>query len=248
MKITILSLALTAWCQLGGMAAADVLVTVQPPFSDPPFAITPSYTVSYLPANGIDLTEPSGFPQPNTDVEDDNKFGVSPNYGGTGYTALTSRHVFENSPEIALTVGGLNDSQPYQVFVQSFVNTGSDFYGGRYGFASGQLTSYFYSSGGTLIATGVNGPDQQGQFQIREFNLGTHSSAGGQFAFYFDDFNGASLVGDFIALRLAPVPEPSAAVLACLAVVGFAAVAALKRPAASFSAARRPLVHQPRGS
>jgi hypothetical protein len=217
--------------QLSSMATADILVTVLPPFSDPPFAITPGYSVSYSPANGIDLTVASAFPQPNTDVEDDDKFGVSPNYGGTGYIALTSRHEFENSPEIALTIAGLNDNLTYHTYVQSFVNAGSDFYGGRYGLASGQLTSYFHSSGGTLIATGINGPDGQGQFQIREFDLGIHPSSGGQFNFYFDDFNGAPLVGTFIALRLAPVPEPSAVVLAGLAAVGFAAIAVRKRRA-----------------
>lgn len=228
-SILLVLIVLTAWMQAGAMAIADVLVTVEPPFSNPPFTVTTGYTASYSPATGINLTLPSGFPQPNTDVEDDNKFGVWLNYGGTGYTALTSRHVYEDSPEIALTVGSLSDSQPYQVYVQSFVNTESDFYGGRYGFVSGQLTPYFYSSGGSLIATGDNGPSTQGQFQIREFDLGTQFSTGGHLTFYFDDFDATSRPGTFVALRLAPVPEPSVAVLAGMGGIAFAGWALRRR-------------------
>ncbi|HEY1601746.1 MAG TPA: PEP-CTERM sorting domain-containing protein [Pirellulales bacterium] len=154
---------------------------------------------------------------------DDNKFGVSLNYGGTGYTVLTSRYLFENSPEIALTVANLDSALNYEVFVQTFVNSGSDFYGGRYGFASGQLTSYFYSDGGSLIATGTNGPNDQGQFQIREFDLGMHPAAGGQLTLYFDDFNQTDFVGNFAELRLAPVPEPSTLILATLGAVALLA-------------------------
>lgn len=208
-----LALALCAFAVFDSTARADVSITVRPPFSNPPFAATSGATVSYTPANGIDLTVPSGFPQPNTDVENDNMFGVSVNYGGTGYTVLTSRHVFENSSEIALTVSSLGVGQAYEVFVQTFVNTGSDLYGGRYGFASGQLTTYSSLSGGTLLATGTNGPGGQGQFQVREFDLGTHLALGGQLTFYFDDFNGASRVGDFAGLRLVSVPEPTSALL-----------------------------------
>jgi hypothetical protein len=216
MKTTILTsfLALIVSSGFGSLALADIITTVNPPFSNPPFSVSPGYSVSYSPSTGIDLTVPSGFTQPNTDVADDNKFGVSPNYGGTGYTALTSRYVFENSPEIALTIGSLTAGQPYEVYVESFINTASDLYGGRYGFVSGQLTSYFESSGGSIIATGINGPNGQGQFQVREFALGTHLAPGGQLTFYFDDFDATDHVGTFIGLRLSPVPEPSTAALA----------------------------------
>jgi hypothetical protein len=208
-----------------------VIVTVQPPFSDPPFAVTPGSTVSYSPANAINLTVPQiGFPQPNSDVQSDNKFGVSPNYGGTGVTSLTSRHVFENSPEFALTIGSLITDLPYKVEVQAMVNAGSDFYGGRFGFSSGQLTAYFFSSGGTLIATGNNGPGSQGQFQVREFDLGTQVATGGQISLYVDDFDGASKVGNLMQVKLTPIPEPSAFLLAAVGLAGLGFYLRRRRP------------------
>lgn len=216
-------LALLAVACVGRSASAEVIVTVQNPFSDPPFAVTPGATVSYSPANAINLTEPQlGFPQPNSDVQADDKFGVSPNYGGTGVTSLTSRHVFEDSPEFALTVGSLTADLPYKVGVQLMVNAGSDFYGGRFGFASGQLTAFFFSSGGTLIATGDDGPDNQGQFQVREFDLGPQSAAGGEITLYVDDFDGASNVGNLMRVILTPVPEPNSFVLAAVGLAGCA--------------------------
>ncbi len=221
MRPTTILASLAAIC-LCATASAEVIVTIQPPFSDPPFAVTPGSTVSYSPADAINLTVPQiGFQQPNSDVQSDNKFGVSPDYGGTGVTALTSRHIYENSPEFALTVGSLVPDLPYKVEVQTMVNTGFDFYGGRFGFSSGQLQSYFYSSGGTLIATGSDGPGAQGQFQVREFDLGTRVATGGEITLYVDDFDGQSYVGNLMQVSLTPIPEPSAFVLAAVAVVGF---------------------------
>ncbi len=222
MNPTAILATLAAVC-LCAPAWAEVIVTIHPPFSDPPFAVTPGATVSYSPANAINLTEPQiGFPQPNSDVQSDDKFGVSPNYGGTGVTSLTSRHIYEDSPEFALTVGSLIIDLPYQVEVQMMVNTGFDFYGGRFGFTSGQLTSYFYSSGGTLIATGDDGPDAQGQFQVREFDLGTQLATGGEITLYVDDFDGASNVGNLMRVTLTPVPEPSTFLMAAVGLAGCA--------------------------
>jgi hypothetical protein len=212
------------WCALSVPSTADIVVGVEPPFSDPPFAITSGHTVDYSPGDSINLTLPSGFPPPNTDAESDNRFGVSLNYGGTGVTVLTSRHIYEDSPEIALTVGNLDVNEPYRVYVSTFVNTGYDFYGGRYGLSSGALTSFFQSSGGAVVATGDWGPGFQGQFQVREFFLARPIVTNGEITLFIDDFDGASLVGNFAGLRLVRVPEPSGLLLAAVACFGTATV------------------------
>ena len=205
-------------------SSVDISMTVNPPLSDPPFSVSSGYSMEVAPVAAINLTVPNE-PGPNTNRGDDDKWGVDPDYGGTGIFVMGSRHSFENSPEIALTIGGLTDS-PYDVFAQTFVNSASGVYGGRYGFSSGALTPYFSSDGGDILEIGdMSHKPEQGQFQIREFFLGTQGSTDGAITVYMDDFDGASLVGNIAGLRLAVVPEPgSTALLLCGAftLLGFA--------------------------
>lgn len=197
----------------------DVSVFVAPPFSDPPVSVSSGYSAEYVPLDSINLTEPSGHPQPDSNRAGDNQWGVSLDYGSTGRACMVSEHEHENSPEVAWTIGGLSDS-PYDVFAQVMVNSASDVYGGRFGLSSGSLTPYFASSGGELLANGRMGKPGQGRYQIREFHLGTEHPTGGALTVFMDDFDGVRQVATFSALRLHEVPEPSTFTLLAMSAVG----------------------------
>jgi hypothetical protein len=100
-------------------------------------------------------------------------------------------------------------------------------YGARLGLASGNLTSFFSSSGGTVLTTG------DPPYEIREFLLGTLADDLGQITVYLNDFDGAGIAtAVFAGLRIeeAPgsgsVPEPSTLVVA---IVAGTALLALRR-------------------
>jgi len=190
------------------VARATVVVEINPPFSNPPFSVTAGYSVSYSPTDAINLTiQNPNVPFVNTNQYDDNKWGASGS--GVGNTSwgpvLGADYAGENAPELAITVSGFTAGN-YNIFGRVFTNSApiapTD-YGVRLGLASGNLTSYFSSSGGTVLATG------DAPYEIREFYLGSMADDSGELTVYLDDFDGSSLATVFFGgLRIEGVPGP----------------------------------------
>jgi hypothetical protein len=189
---------------------AQVVVTVNDSVSEP-FSETAGYGVSYSPSDGIG-NAPSGYTYWYNWVP-------SGNFGNTGYNVIQSHYILGQAPELTITISGLPNGS-YPVYADVFTNTGLfpgydpyPAYGSRLGLSSSSLTTYSHASGGQLLATGDSTPIV-GQYEIREFLLGTAQATGGQLNVYLADFHGGGVTSTLAALRV--VPEPSTLILAAL--------------------------------
>lgn len=108
----------------------------------------------------------------------------------------------------------------YDVFARVFVATGPTInYGARFALSPGNFVSYSSVSGGTILASGVEG------YQIREFLLGRVSPTGGEITIFLEDFDGNAFATATVGgLRFESVPEPSSMVLALGGFVAFGVV------------------------
>ncbi len=204
-----LGLALVAGLAVVSMAhgAPVVLMNFNAPFTNPPISISPGFTVGYGPQSAVEFF-PAG------DIRTDNQWGVSPNFGNTGWNILNSHYLFEHSELVTFTIGGLLTDE-YEVFARIFVNAGSfpsggeAAYGSRLGLSAESLLTYSKFAGGTLLATGDTGGNGVGQYQIREVLVGTAFASGGQINVFLDDFDPSGIATSTLAgLRLVPSVEP----------------------------------------
>jgi hypothetical protein len=213
----------------GSASGAEIVVTVNDAGSSPPFSISPGYSISYTPGDGIG-PPPDGYTYWLNWVP-------STNFGNTGFNAIQSHYVLGQAPQLDILVSSLNP-QSYEVFAQVFVNTGQfpgigdqliPAYGSRLGLVADNLTTYSYASGGSLQATGDSAPST-GQYQIREFSLGNAFAADGKLHVYLADFHtvGQQVTATLAGLRIVAVPEPSTAGMAAIGAAGLV-VAAIRR-------------------